>query len=121
MTEVFAILSDHFCLGSWVSTAIPIIQSSSRSGAKTFDTFLMNACAMVILPVVDTAFKRSSIFPRVPPTDASKNEAYKNRMPPANHHGKSHDIPNKWNRIEVGAKMMSESITMATNLRSQCS
>jgi len=45
------------------------------------------------------AFKRSSIFPRVPPTEASKNEAYKNRMPPANHQGKSHQhaarIPNR--------------------------
>ncbi len=37
MTEVFATWSVHFCLGSCVSTAIPMTQSSRRNTGKTLD------------------------------------------------------------------------------------
>lgn len=43
MTEVLAIWSVHFCLGSLVSTAMPTIQSSSRNTTKILETSLISA------------------------------------------------------------------------------
>ena len=65
MTEVLTRLSVHFCLGSFVSIAMPTIQSMSRSSGKILDMFLMRACAMSIFPETETAFRPRSILPNM--------------------------------------------------------